>query len=103
MSGHIRRRGKHSWELKFAAGIDPATGKRRTRYASFKGTKREAEIKLAELITSDAKGSYVERSKLTVASHVESRIEQWESAKDISAKTAERYRELLVNQIRPHI
>lgn len=38
-----------------------------------------------------------------MAAHVAARIDQWESAKDISAKTAERYRELLENQIKPHI
>jgi hypothetical protein len=33
MKGHIRRRGKRSWELKFDL---PGAG-RKTRYASFKG------------------------------------------------------------------
>ena len=42
MTGHIRRRGENSWELKFDLGTDPQTGKRLTRYHSFKGTKREA-------------------------------------------------------------
>jgi hypothetical protein len=32
--------------------------------------------------------------KLTVAEHTRARIAQWEAAKDISAKTAERYGEL---------
>ena len=44
MTGHIRRRGERSWELKFDLGADPLTGKRRIRYASFKGTKRDAEV-----------------------------------------------------------
>ena len=44
MTGHVRRRGQRSWELKFDLGTDPATGKRKTRYQSFKGTKREAEL-----------------------------------------------------------
>jgi hypothetical protein len=48
MSGHSRRRGKQSWELKFDAGRD-AAGKRIVRYHSFRGTKREAVVKLAEL------------------------------------------------------
>jgi integrase len=46
---------------------------------------------------------FYEPSKLTVTEHVRARIAQWESAKDISAKTAERYRELLNNQIAPFI
>jgi hypothetical protein len=50
MTGHIRRRGERSWQLKFSAGIDSLTGKYRTRYASFKGTKKAAAIELARLI-----------------------------------------------------
>jgi hypothetical protein len=49
MTGHIRRRGQRSWEIKFDLGTDPATGKRLTRYHSFKGTKREAEAELIRL------------------------------------------------------
>ena len=41
MTGHVRRRGARSWELKYDIGTDHA-GSRKTRYASFKGTKRDA-------------------------------------------------------------
>jgi integrase len=103
-AGHIRSRGKNSWELKFEGGPrDPGTGKRKIRYVSFRGTKREAQIKLAGLIAAVGKGTYVEPSKVTVAEHVRARINQWEAAGDISAKTAERYRELVENQIVPHL
>jgi integrase len=103
MTGHIRRRGDHSWELKFDASHDPATGKRVIRYHSFKGTKRDAQIKLTELLKARDGGAYVEPSKLTVAEHVRTRVEQWEAAGDIGPKTAERYRELVENQIVPHL
>jgi len=103
MKGHIRQRGRNSFELKFDAGRDPATGKRRIQYASFKGTKREAQIKLAALITSVGAGSYVEPSKSTVAEFVRGRVDQWQAAGDISARTAQRYRQLVENQIAPHI
>ena len=49
------------------------------------------------------KGSYVNRSSLTVYEHVRARIEQWQTLDKITPKTAERYRELLENQIAPHI
>jgi integrase len=103
MTGHVRRRGSRSWELKFDVGTDPATGIRKTRYASVKGTKREAQIKLAALITSVGAGSYVEPSKSTVADFVRARADQWEAAGDISARTAQRYRQLVENQIAPHL
>lgn len=103
MKGHIRPRGKRSWELKFDAGRDAVTGKRKVQYVSFRGTKREAQAKLTELLDAVNKGAYVEPSKVTVAEHVRARIDQWEASKDITARTAERYRELAENQIIPHL
>jgi hypothetical protein len=41
-AGHIRPRGEGSWELKFDAGRDPATGRRMTRYKTVRGTKKDA-------------------------------------------------------------
>jgi len=102
MSGHVRRRGKRSWELKFDAGTDPLTGKRLTKYASFKGTKRDAEKKLAELITAAEKGDYVDPSKTTVAQF----LDRWEldwAAVNVGPKTLERYKELLRKHVRPHV
>jgi hypothetical protein len=68
MRGHIRQRGKNSFELKFDAGRDPATGKRKIQYRSFKGTKREAQAKLTELLASVGKGSYVEAIRSPIMS-----------------------------------
>src|SRR5579863_10546706 len=103
MTGHIRRRGAHSFEIKFDAGRDEKTGKRLTQFHTVRGSRKDAEFKLAELVASLGKGSYVERSNLTIYDHVRARIEQWEALGKITPKTAERYRELLENQIKPHI
>ena len=63
MTGHIRRRGKNSFELKFDAGTDPVTGKRRIRYQSFKGSsKRAAELELARLVSENALGAGLDPS-----------------------------------------
>jgi integrase len=103
MSGHIRRRGERSWELKFDTGIDALTGRRLTQYHSFKDSRREAQQKLTELMAAAAKGAYVSRSSVTVGEHVAERIEQWVRLDKIGGKTAERYRELYANQIAPHL
>jgi integrase len=89
--------------LKFDAGTDPETGKRLTRYHSFKGTRRAAQAKLIELLAAVGQGSYAEPSKATVTDFVRGRIDQWEAAGDITPRTAQRYRQLLDNQITPHI
>lgn len=102
-AGHVRPRGKGSWELKFDAERDPATGKRKIQYASFKGTKKEAQVELARLIAAVGDATYVEPSKLTVAEHIRGRIDQWETSEAITVRMAQRYRQLLNGQIRPHI
>ena len=103
MKGHIQQRGKNSWRLKFDAGRDEKTGKRKTQFHTFRGTKREAQVKLAELIASVSQAKYVEPNKVTVAEWVRGRVDVWESAGDISARTAQRYRQLVENQIAPHL
>jgi integrase len=90
MKGHIRRRGKHSWEIKFDTGTDPATGRRATKYHSFRGTKREAEIEAARLVTAATAGELVDPSKVTLAEF----LDRWERdwlVGNVSAKTAETY------------
>jgi integrase len=102
MTGHIRRRGKQSWELKFDIGVDPTTSKRRIRYCSFKGTKRAAELELARLISEHADGSGVDPSKVTVAEF----FDRWDrdfAAVHVSPKTRERYSQLAMKQIIPNI
>jgi integrase len=102
MRGHIRERSPGRWAIVIDVR-DPATGKRKRRWHSFKGTKREAQLERAKLIASVGKGDYIEPSKTTVADFTRSRIAQWEAANDISPRTAQRYRQLLDNQIAPHV
>lgn len=102
MKGNITQRGENSWRLKFDAGCDE-TGNRKTQYVTFRGTKREARAKLNELMAAVGQGTFVEATKTTVGEFVAARINQWESSGDITARTAERYRELLANQIAPHL
>jgi integrase len=82
---------------------DPQTGARRRKWHSFAGTKRQAQVKCAELVAAAGKGDYIEPSKTTVADFVRTRIDQWEAAGDISARSAQRYRQLLKNQIALHL
>jgi integrase len=102
MKGHIRERSPGHWAIVIDAR-DPQTGKRKRRWHSFRGTKREAQIECAKLIAAVGKGDYVEPSKTTVAEFVRARISQWEASGEISARTAQRYRQLLENQIAQHL
>ena len=101
MSGHIRRRGAQSWELKFDLGRDPVTGKREIRYHSVKGTKREAQAALTRLLAEAQQGSYVDPTKTTVGEFLK-RWQDW-SRGHVSPKTHERYRGLIAKQILPYV
>jgi integrase len=102
MSGHIRRRGEGSWELKYETGTDPHTGKRTTRYASFKGTKREAQAELVRLMETVRRGGHIDPIKLSLTKYFD-RWEQGWLALQVGPKTRERYIELLRLHVRPHI
>lgn len=102
MSGHIRRRGEHSWEIKFDLGRDPLTGKRQIRYVSFKGTKRDAQAELVRLMHSVNTGTDIDPSKATLSEFLTRWDRDWASS-NVSDKTLERYRQLIANQIRPHL
>src|SRR4029434_1095343 len=79
------------------------TGRRQTKYLSFKGSKREAQAKLAELLAAVARGSHIDPNKITIAEFVRERIDQWEGSGSIGARSAERYRELAKHQIEPFL
>jgi integrase len=100
-TGSITRRGRRSWRVRFDIGR--TDGKRVTHAHTVRGSRKEAQQKLAELVASVGRGSYVEPSKVSVAAFARARIDQWEAAGDITARTAQRYRQLAENQIVPHI
>jgi integrase len=102
MRGNITRRGRESWRLRFDVGVD-ANGKRKVQSVTVRGTKRRAQAKLSELLTAVDKGTFVEVSRVTIAEHVRARVTQWEASGEITGRTAERYRELVENQIVPHL
>lgn len=99
MKGHIRPRGPGAWELKFDVQSD--NGQRKTRYVTVRGGKREAQKKLTELLDQVNKGSFIDPSKTTLAEFLD-RWEAW-AATQVSAKTLERYKDLLAHHVWPHI
>lgn len=69
MRGSIRKRYKGSWSIILDEyHTDPATGgrKRKQRWVTFRGTRKQAETKLTELLGAKDRGEYVEPSKLTL-------------------------------------
>ena len=100
--GHIRQQGKGSWELKFDLDRDPLTGKRITKYATFRGTKREAKDELTRLLAHRNEGSYVDPTKMTVGAY----LHHWLTAdidRRVAARTAARHRGIVEKNIIPRL
>jgi integrase len=100
MKGSIRERSPGHWAIIFDVFEN---GKRKRRWHSFKGTKEEAEVERSRLIVARAEATYVDPSKLTLEQYLSDRIAQWTLGRKIGNKSAERYRELLNNQIAEHV
>jgi integrase len=71
---------------------DPVTGKRKRKWHSFQGTKREAVVERARLITEMASGTYLEPSKTMLAEYLDKWLEHMRS--QVSPKSHTRYSEL---------
>ena len=96
MSGNITRRGKTSWQLKFDLPSDDGT--RRTRYATVRGTYKDAQKELTRLLNARDEGVLSDPTSATVADY----LTHWlDTKRGLSLKTLERYRELAERQIIP--
>jgi integrase len=88
VKGHIRERSPGHWAIVIDVR-DPSTGRRRRKWHGFAGTKRQAQIECARLISALQGGTYLEPAKVTVAAHMERWLEHVRP--HVSPKTFERY------------
>jgi integrase len=89
MRGHIRARGSNTWAI-VLDHHDPETGKRRRKWHSFKGTKREAQLQCAKLIAEAQGSAVVDPSRMTVREYLDRFEADW-VAIHTTARSAERY------------
>jgi integrase len=69
MKGHIRERSPGHFAIILDVR-DSQTGKRKRRWHSFRGTKRQAQVECARLISEIQSGTPVEPNKITVAEYL---------------------------------
>lgn len=93
MRGHLTRRGKSSWRLKYDIGTD-TTGKRQTRYVTLRGTKARAQAQATKILADIAGGVHVDPSGETASEFVERWLRDW-ADDNVSNKTWTRYAQLL--------
>jgi integrase len=88
MNGHLRERSPGHWAVVLEIR-DPESGRRKRKWHTFHGTKRQAQSECARLIAALQGGTYLEPAKVTVAAHMERWLEHVRS--QVSPKTFERY------------
>jgi integrase len=98
VKGSIRERSPGHWAIILDAA-DPQTGKRKRRWHSFQGTKRQAQIECSRLITAMKGGTYLEPNKVTVAAFLSTWLDHIKS--QVSPKSHERYAGLVNQNIIP--
>ena len=67
MRGSIIKRGKSSYTVVLNLGIDPQTGKRKQQWVSVKGTKKDTEKRLSELLHQLDTGTFMKPTKTTLS------------------------------------
>jgi integrase len=105
MKGHLKERSPGHWSIVVDVP-DPKSGKRRRKWHSFTGNKRQAQVECSRLVTEIKSGEYTEPSRLTVGEW----IDQWIKAgapgrkkKKVSQRTLERYDQVLRTHIKPKL
>ena len=98
MKGSIRQRSKGSWEIFYDMPADPVTGKRRQKSQTIRGTKRDAQRVLREVLLSLEQGSYVKPNKISLGDW----LRQW--LKDyVSMNTTDRTQESYTSIVECHL
>jgi len=102
MKGYIRQRSKGKWEITIDTGRDPSTGKRLRHFESVKGRKVDAQNRLAELLVSIEKGSYVKPKRITVSEWLQDWVDSYVTA-NCAPRTLDSYRSEIENHIIPSL
>jgi integrase len=102
MKGHVRERSPGHWAVVLDVGErNPKTGKKKRKWFSIAGTKREAQKEAARLITAMQEGQNVDPSKQTLAEY----LDEWLAfiKPSVAPKTHERYAEICRTGLAPLI
>ncbi|MFL6305087.1 MAG: tyrosine recombinase XerC [Candidatus Sulfotelmatobacter sp.] len=100
MRGHIRERSPGHWAIVVDVS-GHVSGKRKRRWHSFKGTKREAHTECARLISEQKLGLSVDPSRETVAEFLDRWLDHMKT--QLTPRSHERYAELVRKNIVPVI
>ncbi len=102
MRGHIKKRGKNSYSIVISTGRDPATDKYKYQWTSVKGTKKDAEKRLAELLHQLDNGTFIKPGKVTVGEYLERWLREY-AKPNLSPRGFERYASVIRRYLIPEM
>ena len=102
MRGHIRKRSKSSWAVVVDAGKDPETGQRRQHWHTIKGTKRDAQRALNEILAAMEKGTYIKPNSVTLGDWLAQWVDSY-VAIHTTLRTQESYRSIILRHLIPSL
>ena len=100
MRGHIIKRYKNSYTIVLNLGRDPATGKRKQQWASVKGTKKDAEKRLAELLYQLDSGALIRSDKTTLSEFLGRWLKEY-AWPNLAPRTVEGYEHIIRRHLIP--
>ena len=101
MKGSIRPRDTDVWQITIGLGRDP-NGKRLRKYETYRGKKRDAEVRKRELLSQFDKGLLTNQKDLTFSEWAETWLED-HIRPSRRQKTTERYSDVLRKHVVPKI
>jgi integrase len=102
MRGHIIKRYKNSYTIVLNLGRDPSTGKSKQQWFSVKGTKKDAEKRLSELLHQRDTGTFMKPGKTTLGDFLERWLKDYVWP-NLAPRTAEGYETIIRRQLIPQL
>src|SRR5437899_6365699 len=102
MRGALRQRSPGSWELRWKEQ-DPVTGTWKDRSTTFRGTKKQADAKLADILNAINGGTYVEPNKITVREFLERWLRDYVETVIDKPKTCVYYKTIVKSHLIPSL
>src|SRR4030042_6810393 len=100
MRGHILKRGKNSYSIAVSLGKDSTTGKYKQQWVSVKGTKKDAEKRLSEILNQLDNGTFLKPGKTTFAEYLEKWLSDY-AKPNLSPRGYERYQGIITKHLIP--
>lgn len=98
--GHIRQRGKNSYEVKIFIGTDKSTNKKIYNYFTVKGTEKDAQKFLTQKLSELDNGIYISKKDMLFKDYLDYWFEQCCKGK-LSQNTCDNYEKKIRTHIKP--